>query len=1022
MSDTPEPIDRADAERVRQMMRCLEWMALGIARLPQLERRLNAHATKALELAWSLGLAEGPPWHLTRAGAQVVHWFEQRDTLLKETWARAGRAPDDALLALFEDALTYRPPPHARPAALPAPHDPGWAARFMPALWDVQTLDATLEAIALGMTRLPLLAWRVGVPEPVAQHAVELGRWLGWVRPQAIYLHVSGHQYVREDLQREALLREQFERRALTRQLRAALATGLPPLEAACQLAAARDYAPEHQEPRARATLYLLTSLGLITPDAPIAPPDPERLPPPRPPRVMPSAEDDLFSGVSVEVLDPPSLVRGALDRLEIRTVRDLLELELESVGETPGVGAKKTQLLGELQARARRLDPPPRPPRQRALPERLRTQHIDLRAPWATTLVRLDTRCTSALERAEATTLGDVVALLERGELGQIQGIGARSAAQIEAHLERLATLGLDGYRFEGKPPPVEVSEAVARILAELPEEERRLIFMRYRDGLTLEEVGRAFGVTRQRIGQRQRRILEQARGPYGLHIERLLARLFDALDASHGVLTLGRALELSPGQEQPWELLFAFDVMGRDAAIRHQAIFTTRSAEACDALLAQLREALEATGLDALPGEQVRQIAREMGLRLDGDEDVAELATVWGVSLREDALLHNPWLGLSAEAAGLLATHAGPMDTTALLAALAAHTDARPDPERLERALAAHPDVYRAPDGAWLHAAHLPLPREELDAIARACIARLEGVAEAVSATVLREELAEEGVDVSALTPALLLEAMRKDERARVLPGTELVTHVDYAPDPSRRPAPPRALRLGDGRALPREALGLSAAMQQHVLTLAHEALPEGDALPLPALLTRLPALAPITFLRSLPDGLAVLQGLLLADPRHTIHPDGWAARAHGAHDALEIAALATITHHTALTRDALLDHLRARQPQTTREATLATCARLLDDGLLTERPGGLLMAPEISPQTIHALLAERPTLRDALADATLDLTPGQRHPEDLWWLAQLWLLARDAELLAHVASNLHHTRAQGTSTQVI
>src|SRR5690554_482779 len=78
-------------------------------------------------------------------------------------------------------------------------------------------------------------------------------------------------------------------------------------------------------------------------------------------PTAFRATEDDFNGGVPegafyvpVSVLNPPTLIQNVLERFEVGTVGDLLELSETTLRDARGVGAKKIDVIGDLKVRAR--------------------------------------------------------------------------------------------------------------------------------------------------------------------------------------------------------------------------------------------------------------------------------------------------------------------------------------------------------------------------------------------------------------------------------------------------------------------------------------------------------------------------------------------------------------------------------------------------------------------------------------------------------------------------------------------
>ncbi len=215
----------------------------------------------------------------------------------------------------------------------------------------------------------------------------------------------------------------------------------------------------------------------------------------------------------------------------------------------------------------------------------------------WRDMPLRISKRVSKFLDTFRLKTLKDLHTLAVRMQVrcpktGNVlsavgeKNFSALSLAELRKELLLLAGLGLDTYRYgeSGKPGTaaelaVQVSKALQARAAE--------VFRLRCTGLTLEEAGERFGITRERIRQIEKRVVATS-GRFRAAAEDILKPVDQAL-LSDCVVALNACVELS-GAEQDWQFSMTAMIAGRNYALLDSesvSRFSSRQIEALDALV---------------------------------------------------------------------------------------------------------------------------------------------------------------------------------------------------------------------------------------------------------------------------------------------------------------------------------------------------------------------------------------------------------------------------------------------------
>ncbi|MFW5968783.1 MAG: helix-hairpin-helix domain-containing protein, partial [Persicimonas sp.] len=524
-----------------------------------------------------------------------------------------------------------------------------------------------------------------------------------------------------------------------------------------------------------------------------------------RPPREEDRAfhepSEELYAGdgdvprgafnVPVSVLKPPSLVENVLERLEVGTVGDLLELTDEELAAAPGVGTKKIEVIGDLKDRANEeLDFDDQglseASETQVLSDRLAKRGIDMDADWQRVLRVLPTRARGAFESVGYSSIGELVEAFERGDLSRLPNFGPKTLDRVEEILEVIASEGLETYLFGERGRPTTVAELIDHALDSLDEEDRQVIERRFFGGDTFGAIGEDFGVSFQAIQARFDSLVETLRHRFGPEAEDLVEPLVEAGRRAGGLLSVDM-VEQHTGETDLRRVLLVLHVAGHDDfRIWQDRFLTPLHQSEIDQKLRKLRDRIVETGRAVLPHERVESFARQVGLALDTRALATLFEVAWDVEVRPDRPIKNPWARRSDHVANVLEDAGEPMTAHQILEALEASAQHDEGIDQIsERALNGllhrHEDIYTLERGIYVHTSALPVTTETLDEVVDWCVSRLEGEKGQISTKYLLDELSDQGLDREGLTPYLLKDALSRHPKVLTFKNTYLVAHAE-------------------------------------------------------------------------------------------------------------------------------------------------------------------------------------------------------------------------------------------------
>ncbi len=494
---------------------------------------------------------------------------------------------------------------------------------------------------------------------------------------------------------------------------------------------------------------------------------------------------------VPVSVLNPPSLIQNVLERFQVGTVGELLELSDDELREARGVGAKKIEVISDLKHRAQReleFDQHglSEASETQLLSDRLDNMGVNMNEPWERVLRVLPTRARGAFESVGYGSIGDLVDAFERGELSRLPNFGPKTLDRVEQILETIASEGLEAYLFGERGRPQSIDELVDQALQSLENSDRDIVRRRFFAGDTFGEIGDDYGVSFQAIQARFDTLVETLSFRFGPEAEVLVEPLVDACDTAGGLLPVERVEEVTDLDDLR-EVLFALHIAGLADYRIWQAVFLTPLHQSdIDTKLRALRDAIVETGRAMLPFEQVKTFARRAGIRLErrGLQHLFEVA--WQVDIAQSGPIRNPWARRSDHVANVLEDAGRAMTAQEILERLETSEEHEHGIDEIsERALNGllhrHEDIYTIERGTYVHASALPVGRQALNEVVDWCVHRLEGETGQISTKYLLGELEEAGLAKRGLTPYLLKDALSRHPEVLTFKNTYLVAHAE-------------------------------------------------------------------------------------------------------------------------------------------------------------------------------------------------------------------------------------------------
>lgn len=143
-------------------------------------------------------------------------------------------------------------------------------------------------------------------------------------------------------------------------------------------------------------------------------------------------------------------------------------------------------------------------------VPRRIQELHLQLVKVVGTLSQELGRSPTpDEIARRTGTRVEDVLEAMEAGGVYRLASLDAALANEERTSLDLSARLGEDEPEFEG----VEQREELAELLSHLPPRERRIVYLRFFDGLTQSEIANEVGISQMHVSRLLTKSLESLR-----------------------------------------------------------------------------------------------------------------------------------------------------------------------------------------------------------------------------------------------------------------------------------------------------------------------------------------------------------------------------------------------------------------------------------------------------------------------------------------------------------------------------
>ncbi len=143
-------------------------------------------------------------------------------------------------------------------------------------------------------------------------------------------------------------------------------------------------------------------------------------------------------------------------------------------------------------------------------VPRRVQELHLQLVKVVGTLSQELGRSPTpDEIARRTGTRVEDVLEAMEAGGVYRLASLDAALANEERSSLDLSARLGEDETEFEG----VEQREELAGLLSNLPPRERRIVYLRFFDGLTQSEIANEVGISQMHVSRLLTKSLESLR-----------------------------------------------------------------------------------------------------------------------------------------------------------------------------------------------------------------------------------------------------------------------------------------------------------------------------------------------------------------------------------------------------------------------------------------------------------------------------------------------------------------------------
>jgi hypothetical protein len=753
--------------------------------------------------------------------------------------------------------------------------------------------------------------------------------------------------------------------------------------------------------------------------------------------------------------------VLARLGATDIRELMDLSEGDLRRAD----LSERRQEQVGQLQDRARALaaaDDTPAVDVARSLVD----DGIDLEDDWRGVLVRLPTRAASGFDRGGFETVGQVLSAWARGDLTDLAGVGEGTSEEVSSQFELIIQQGYETYRYGLGGRPETATELGDRMLDTLEPADRRILEMRYRQGLTFGEIGDAYELTRQRIRQKTNDYLQSLREKFGAVAGEMIAPLADELSGGIHLIHRSHVRRLCGGEDL-FRVLLVLLMSNEEAYIWQEHFIATVPASVLKREHgARFRRMVADSRRYRLPVGLGLEYAEAVGFRFDEEALRDYLRVAWNQEVDSGGTFANLWANKGDRIAYLLEERRQPADLEEIAGLYHEQfgdgEEAAATPRRVQPFVKKHPHIFTVDNGLYIHRSALQIGDEVLQEIVGWCVQRLRGESRAVSVSVLLDELADSDFigasQVECLNRYLLRDMLLRDpgvtgfhntfnvawKESFEFEGVTLLDRVESilkAADetleaeevierlPDDFDVNPHSvenylvsedfsIRVDEDAYLHRANLHLTLDAQAGLVEAAIEVLPgDGTVMSAQQILEELRGDPRVADFPERDGAAGILWGLLRHDERVEAGNRWLVARRDGADETLLERAILDIVEEIGPAYPREIDQgLEEEFGFDVRESRVYRRAReLADRGDLRRFPNGLYFPAGLSDAEVFALLDERSEeLRRAARRADV-----AKYPR-----SDLWLLARylsEAGHLEEAISVLDELIAQATEEEV-
>jgi hypothetical protein len=479
----------------------------------------------------------------------------------------------------------------------------------------------------------------------------------------------------------------------------------------------------------------------------------------------------------SVMSLNPPSFVTRTLEQLEVGTIGQLADFDLNDGAGGAPIGSEELQALRDLRRQANvvlgRSTEEDGRPRARNLIARLDAVGIGPDRAWSPLLFTLPNSARLKIEHAGIVSIGQLVDAIESGRLKSAKGVGRRTVKAARAALEALTDPTHSAHH-----PPEDFKDLVRLGLELLSGDARDIVRRRLWAGETLEKIGNDRQVTRERVRQLEKGAYEAVGLHYSSVAQRMVEDLQDRLGELGGMGWCGD-LGLAGGIDDIPRVLFAQRVAGGGDIVDLGGGFVgVISADEARGRLRSFRNALRDDLRYIIPfAEAAELLQATAGIRVSAEGTRALVAYRFPERERSEGVAARP--PDSSAVVKILRDVGDALEVAEIVTRYARDVLAETQPElsqeerekasnyTVRNLLSRSRDVVRLERGRYVHVDSLGLPRGAIAQCIETAVLLLEDSRAYVAVEQLYEELGRFDATCSLPSAIALRDLLVKDPR---------------------------------------------------------------------------------------------------------------------------------------------------------------------------------------------------------------------------------------------------------------